>query len=166
MTNVARRRDGDMRLRWTATGLAEAQKSFRRAKVHRYLPELTAAIRRELNPTPTEEAAAARAALTHSPAKTPPKIYSGRDVLQELGALTSGAACWRPSSPGTISCSASRTGPRRADDHGRICGAGTGSGRQRERMTAAMRAMGELDAKDQEEVLLYMAKLRSKRGRG
>jgi hypothetical protein len=166
LTNVARRRDGDMRLRWTATGLAEAQKSFRRAKVHRYLPELTAAIRRELNPTPTEEAAAARAALTHSPAKTPPKIYSGRDVLQELGALTSGAACWRPSSPGTISCSASRTGPRRADDHGRICGAGTGSGRQRERMTAAMRAMGELDAKDQGEVLLYMAKLRSKRGRG
>jgi hypothetical protein len=50
LTNVARRRDGDMRLRWTATGLAEAQKSFRRAKVHRYLPELTTAIRRELNP--------------------------------------------------------------------------------------------------------------------
>ena len=37
---------------------------------------------------------------------------------------------------------------------------------QRERMTAAMRAMGELDAKDQGEVLLYMAKLRSKRARG
>ena len=54
---------------------------------------------------------------------------------------------------GTISCSASRAGPRRADDHGRICGAGRGSGRQRERMTAAMRAMGELDAQDQEEVV-------------
>ena len=30
----------------------------------------------------------------------PPKIYSGRDLLRELGALSSGAACWRPSSPG------------------------------------------------------------------
>jgi hypothetical protein len=53
-----------MRLRWTAAGLAEAQKGFRRVKGHRYLPELTAAIRRELNPTATEEAAAARAADT------------------------------------------------------------------------------------------------------
>jgi hypothetical protein len=66
---------------------------------------------------------------------------------------------------GTIRCSASRTGPRRADDHGRICGAGTGSGRQRERMTAAMRAMGELDAQDQGEVLRYVARLPSKHGR-
>ena len=60
--NVKRWRDGDMRLRWTAARLAEAQKGFRRVKGHRYLPELTAAIRRELNPTPTEKAAAARAA--------------------------------------------------------------------------------------------------------
>jgi hypothetical protein len=29
----------------------------------------------------------------------PPKIYSGRDILGELGALRSGAACWRRSSP-------------------------------------------------------------------
>lgn len=50
-----------MRLRWTAA-LAEAQKGFRRVKGHRDLPELTAAIGCELNPTPTEEAAAARAA--------------------------------------------------------------------------------------------------------
>jgi hypothetical protein len=52
-------------LRWTAAGLAEAQKGFRRVKGHRDLPELTAPIRRELNPTPTEEAAAARAWGTH-----------------------------------------------------------------------------------------------------
>jgi hypothetical protein len=51
-----------VRLRWTAAGVAEAQKGFRRVNRHRDLPELTAAIRRELNPTPTEEAAAARAA--------------------------------------------------------------------------------------------------------
>jgi putative transposase len=56
--NVTRWRGGDMRMRWTAAGLAEAQKSFRRVKGHRDMPKLTAAIRRELDPTPTEEAAA------------------------------------------------------------------------------------------------------------
>lgn len=60
--NVTRWRGGDMRMRWTAAGLAEAQKSFRRVKGHRDLPKLTAAIRRELDPTPTEEAAALTAA--------------------------------------------------------------------------------------------------------
>jgi transposase-like protein len=56
--NVKRWRTGDMRLRWTAAGLAEAQQSFRRVKGHRDLPALTAAIRRELTPPPTTEAAA------------------------------------------------------------------------------------------------------------
>ena len=56
--NVKRWRDGDMRLRWTAAGMAEAQRSFRRVKGHRDLPKLLAAIGRELDPTPTEEAAA------------------------------------------------------------------------------------------------------------
>lgn len=56
--NVKRWRDGDMRRRWTAAGMAEAQKSFRRVKGHRDLPKLTAAIRRELGPTtPTKEVA-------------------------------------------------------------------------------------------------------------
>jgi transposase-like protein len=55
--NVTRWRGGDMRMRWTAAGLAEAQKSFRRVKGHRDLPKLTAAIRHELDPTPTKEAA-------------------------------------------------------------------------------------------------------------
>ncbi len=55
--NVKRWRDGDMRLRWTAAGMAEAQRGFRRVKGHRDLPKLISAIRRELNPTiPTEEA--------------------------------------------------------------------------------------------------------------
>ena len=60
--NVKRWRDGDMRLRWTAAGMAEAQRSFRRVKGHRDLPKLTAAIRRDLDPTPTTEAAALIAA--------------------------------------------------------------------------------------------------------
>ena len=55
--NVKRWRDGDMRLRWTAAGMAEAQRGFRRVKGFRNLPKLTNAIHRELNPTvPTEEA--------------------------------------------------------------------------------------------------------------
>jgi hypothetical protein len=44
-------RDGDMRLRRTAAGTAEAQRGFRRVKDHRDLPKLVAAIARELNPT-------------------------------------------------------------------------------------------------------------------
>jgi putative transposase len=55
--NVKRWRDGDMRLRWTAAGMAEAQRGFRRVKGHRDLPKLIAAIQRELDPTPTTEAA-------------------------------------------------------------------------------------------------------------
>ena len=55
--NVKRWRDGDMRPRWTAAGMAEAQRGFRRVKGFRDLPKLTNAIHRELNPTvPTEEA--------------------------------------------------------------------------------------------------------------
>jgi putative transposase len=60
--NVKRWREGDMRLRWTAAGMAEAQNSFRRVKGHRDLPKLLAAIRRELHPTPTKEATALIAA--------------------------------------------------------------------------------------------------------
>jgi len=65
--NVKRWRDGDMRLRWTAAGMAEAQRGFRRIKGHRDLPKLAAAIRRELSlPQPdnatTEEAATVHAA--------------------------------------------------------------------------------------------------------
>ena len=61
-SNVKRWRDGDMRRRWTAAGMAEAQKSFRRVKGHRDLPKLQAAIRHQLDPTPTKEAAALIAA--------------------------------------------------------------------------------------------------------
>jgi putative transposase len=55
--NVKRWRSGDMRLRWTAAGMAQAQRGFRRVQGHRDLPKLIAAIHRELHPsTPTEEA--------------------------------------------------------------------------------------------------------------
>lgn len=53
--NVKRWRDSDMRLRRTAAGMAEAQRSFRRVTGHLDLAALTAAIQHELHPTPTEE---------------------------------------------------------------------------------------------------------------
>lgn len=40
------------------------------------------------------------------------------------------------------------------------------SGRQRQRMTVALRAMGELSPKDQDDVLQYMADLKRRRSRG
>jgi putative transposase len=42
--NVSRFRDGEMVLRWTAAGMNEAQKSFRRIKGHRELVLLRAAL--------------------------------------------------------------------------------------------------------------------------
>ena len=47
------------RLRWTAAGMLEAERQFRRVRGHRELPMLLAALRREVNPT--EEAATVRA---------------------------------------------------------------------------------------------------------
>lgn len=58
--NVKRWRSGDMRQRWTAAGMLEAERHFRRVKGHRDLAKLTAAIHRELHPT--EEAATVQAA--------------------------------------------------------------------------------------------------------
>ena len=55
--NVKRWRNGDMRMRWTAAGLAEAQRSFHRVKGYRDIPRLSATIRHEQNPSPTKEAA-------------------------------------------------------------------------------------------------------------
>ena len=42
--NVKRWRDGRMALRWTATAMLEAAKTFRRLKAHKQLPILTAAL--------------------------------------------------------------------------------------------------------------------------
>ena len=43
--NVKRWRNAEMALRWTAAGLLEAQKTFRRLKAYRQLPILDAALR-------------------------------------------------------------------------------------------------------------------------
>ena len=44
--NVKRWRDARMALRWTATAMLEAEKSFRRLKAHKQLPILRAALLR------------------------------------------------------------------------------------------------------------------------
>ena len=43
--NVKRWRDGEMRRRWCAAGMLEAEKSFRRIKGHAQMPALVAQLR-------------------------------------------------------------------------------------------------------------------------
>jgi putative transposase len=63
--NVKRWQSGDMALRWTAAGMLEAERQFRRIIGYRDLAKLSVAIERDLDrhrqpiaaQTPTEEAA-------------------------------------------------------------------------------------------------------------
>jgi putative transposase len=47
--NVRNWRDGAMRKRWAATGMLEAERSFRRIKGHADLPALAAKVRAQIN---------------------------------------------------------------------------------------------------------------------
>jgi hypothetical protein len=47
--NVKRWRNAKMGLRWTAAGMLEAKKGFRRLKAHKHLPVLKAALQNHLN---------------------------------------------------------------------------------------------------------------------
>ena len=49
--NVTRWRDGQMVLRWTAAGMHNAQRSFRRVKGYKQMPQLVAALRRHAHPS-------------------------------------------------------------------------------------------------------------------
>lgn len=57
--NVKSWQDGDMRLRWTAAGMLEAERQFRRIIGHRDLADLAVAVEREVaaasSPSPTRE---------------------------------------------------------------------------------------------------------------
>ena len=56
--NVKRRSSGEMALRWTAAGMLEAERQFRRIIGYQQLATLAVAIERELVlPAPTEEVA-------------------------------------------------------------------------------------------------------------
>jgi len=51
--NVTRWRDGQMVLRWTAAGMLNAERSFRRIKGYKQMPQLVAALRRYAHPETT-----------------------------------------------------------------------------------------------------------------
>ncbi len=54
--NVTRWRDGHMVLRWTAAGMLNAERSFRRIKGYKQMPDLTAALHRHAHPDTRAEA--------------------------------------------------------------------------------------------------------------
>ncbi|MGH2991775.1 MAG: hypothetical protein ACRDMA_18320, partial [Solirubrobacterales bacterium] len=60
--NVKRWSDGDMRLRWTAAGMLEAERQFRRVIGYRDLGKLAIAVEREVAavslPSPEDEGGA------------------------------------------------------------------------------------------------------------
>src|SRR6266545_2460879 len=53
--NVTRWRDGHMVLRWTAAGMLNAERSFRRIKGHKQMPQLVAALHRHAHPELTAD---------------------------------------------------------------------------------------------------------------
>jgi putative transposase len=53
--NVKRWQSGDMCLRWTAAGMLEAERRFRRIIGYRDLAKLALAVERELGPHPIQE---------------------------------------------------------------------------------------------------------------
>src|SRR6476620_8623778 len=57
--NVTRWRDGQMVLRWTAAGMLNAERSFRRIKGYKQMPQLVAALKRHAHPDTERIGAAA-----------------------------------------------------------------------------------------------------------
>ena len=53
--NVTRWRDAQMVLRWTAAGMLNAERSFRRIKGHKQMPQLVDALRRHAHPETTAD---------------------------------------------------------------------------------------------------------------
>ena len=56
--NVKRWSSGEMALRWTAAGMLEAEKQFRKIIGYRDLAKLALAVERDLVPHPAQEVAA------------------------------------------------------------------------------------------------------------
>ena len=53
--NVTRWRDGQMVLRWTAAGMLNAERSFRRIKGHKQMPQLVTALHRHAHPETAQD---------------------------------------------------------------------------------------------------------------
>jgi transposase-like protein len=78
--NVTRWRDGQMVLRWTAAGMLNAGRSFRRIKGYKQMPQLVDALRRHAHPetiaTPNLSVPPPRVRYGSSP-----KFHETRDML-------------------------------------------------------------------------------------
>ena len=107
--NVKRWQSGDMALRWTAAGMLEAERQFRRIIGYRDLAKLSVAIERDLDrhrqpmtdPTPTEEAAR-RDRLTITPGPPPrSSTTSGTSSLRRHWEARRGA---RAAGDSSVSC--------------------------------------------------------------
>jgi hypothetical protein len=61
MRNVKNWQDGEMKKRWVAAGMLEAQRSFRRVRGYKQMPQLVVALRRRVGAPgqPGDEAVAA-----------------------------------------------------------------------------------------------------------
>ena len=81
--NVKRWRDARMALRWTAAGMLEAGKGFRRLKACKQLPVLKAALEKHRDPQAGAPVGPMAQAATMQPATSPgAKFNIGRDILQ------------------------------------------------------------------------------------
>jgi putative transposase len=84
--NVTRWRDGLMVLRWTAAGMLNAERSFRRIKGHKQMPQLVDALRRHAHPETAENTP-----LSVPPPRvrrgSSPKIHADRNRLPKRGAV-------------------------------------------------------------------------------
>ncbi len=78
--NVTNWRDGHMVLRWTAAGMLNAERSFRRIKGYKQMPQLIAALNRHAHPEPQRPPK-----LSVPPPSvhlgSPPKFHGTRDML-------------------------------------------------------------------------------------
>ena len=84
--NVTRWRDGQMVLRWTAAGMLNAERSFRRIKGYKQMPQLVDALRRHAHPD-TEPNLSVPPHRVHRGSS--PKFHATRDMLGS----TVGAVC-------------------------------------------------------------------------
>ena len=85
--NVTRWRDGQMVLRWTAAGMLNAERSFRRIKGHKQMPQLVDALRRHAQPpTPAPNLSVPPPRVHHG---SSPKIHADRDMLPSPSATFS-----------------------------------------------------------------------------
>jgi len=96
--NVKRWQSGEMCLRWTAAGMLEAERQFRRVIGYRELAKLAVAVEREVarepaltaSPSPVPEVVATPREIIH--VRPPPKFHGDRDMLAFAAVVRGGMA--------------------------------------------------------------------------